>query len=87
MSITDFVPGILGSEIAMSVKIITEWPQSKQTPTFSISHLLNICCVQLKKKTNLKVGALSQRGCEIFFSLSLCFSNLISLSEKVFCHT
>ena len=38
MFITDFVPGIFGSEIPMSVKIITEWPQSKQTPTFSISH-------------------------------------------------
>ena len=81
MFITDFVPGIFGSEIPMSVKIITEWPQSKQTPTFSISHwdkITSLCTTEKKKKSWGCQLLLSQRGCEIFFSFSLflCFSNL-----------
>lgn len=75
----------------MSVKIITKWPQSKQTPTFSISHWdeITVLCTTEKKKKNLRlsVSPFPEGLWKLFFSFSLsfCFSNLdVSLLKKKF---
>lgn len=68
-----------GYRIPASVKLITEWPQSKQAPTFSIPHgdEITVLYTTKEKKERKKRPAVSfsfpRRVIKAYFSLPSAF--------------